>query len=119
LEAGADDFISKPFREEVLFEKLEALLGVRYVSEEEKAPTTSVPPPSQRLALRGQVATLPAALLTDLRQATLAADLDRILGLCEQADVHSPELAQELRRLAEGFAYENLLAMLDGGEEEG
>jgi len=84
---------------------------------EEARAATALPPPSRGPELRAQVATLPAELVTNLRQATLAADPDRILELCEQVDAHSPELAQELRRLAEGFAYQKLIALLESGRK--
>ena len=37
MEIGADDFISKPFREVELFQKIHAHLGVEYVYAEEPA----------------------------------------------------------------------------------
>ena len=38
IQVGADDFVSKPFREETLFEKIEKLLGVKFTWAEEKGP---------------------------------------------------------------------------------
>jgi len=38
LSAGCDDFVRKPFREEVLLEKMAEHLGVRYLYEEVKSP---------------------------------------------------------------------------------
>jgi two-component system sensor histidine kinase/response regulator len=38
LSAGCDDFVHKPFREEVLLEKMAEHLGVRYLYEEVKSP---------------------------------------------------------------------------------
>ncbi|MBD0303848.1 MAG: response regulator [Tolypothrix sp. T3-bin4] len=38
LSAGCDDFVRKPFREEVLLEKIAKHLGVRYLYEEVKSP---------------------------------------------------------------------------------
>ena len=35
LSAGCDDFVRKPFREEVLFDKMEQYLGVRYIYSED------------------------------------------------------------------------------------
>jgi CheY-like chemotaxis protein len=39
LSAGCDDFVRKPFQEEVLLEKIATHLGVRYVYEESSQPT--------------------------------------------------------------------------------
>jgi len=117
IKAGADDFISKPFREEVLFEKIQALLSVKYRYAEESNPTPPMVSSLPDTALRTAVAALPRDLVAKLRQATLSADLEHILELSEQAGVHSPGIAQEIRRLATGFAYENLLALLKNGQE--
>jgi CheY-like chemotaxis protein len=113
LESGADDFISKPFREEVLFRKLEALTGVRYRFAEE-ATTRPKPSLAQPVsAMRASLAALPKDLLTKLRLAALSADLDRIMELAQLAEAQSPEIAQEIRRLAGGFSYKQLLALLE------
>ncbi|HEY9596278.1 MAG TPA: response regulator, partial [Cyanophyceae cyanobacterium] len=37
LSVGCDDFVRKPFREEIIFEKMAEYLGVRYISEEDKS----------------------------------------------------------------------------------
>ncbi len=113
IEAGADDYISKPFREEALLEKIQALLGVRYQYVGEDSPAILPAPSPPAIAVHDGVAALPRDLVAKLRQATLGADLDRILELTEQVEVHSPEIAQELRRLAAGFAYTNVLTLLE------
>jgi CheY-like chemotaxis protein/nitrogen-specific signal transduction histidine kinase len=113
LEAGADDFLSKPFREEVLFEKIQSLLGVRYRVAEESTPTRPAAPRPSATALRSAAATLPADHVEALRQATLSADVERILELASQAEAHSPEVASEVRRLAAEFAYPELLDLLE------
>lgn len=115
LQAGADVFVSKPFREEVLFDKIQALLGVRYRYAEDRAPAPESPASPSTAALRAAVATLPAELLDRLRQATLSVDRELIIELCEQVEPHSPLVAAEARRLAGSFGYTALLAWLDEG----
>lgn len=120
LIAGADGYIPKPFRVEVLLEEIRAMLGVRYRYAEASA--SGAPPRSAAASLsiagrRAQVAALPAGLLSRLRESTLNADLSRILDLILQVEAHAPGLAQELRRRAEAFAYPELLALLESGKE--
>ncbi|MBI2570195.1 MAG: response regulator [Candidatus Schekmanbacteria bacterium] len=121
LAAGADDYLSKPFREEVVFAKLESALGARYLYAEDAV--TAVPAAPSEGARAGTetaseaaaaaAASLPADLSAELRQAILGADLDRVLELATQVEPRSPDLAGELRRLADDFAYPSMLALLD------
>ncbi len=108
LAIGADDFLGKPFREEVLLEKIGTLLGLDYVY----ADAPAAPPPEPRVALslsRGKVAALPPDLVKRLHTATLGADLDLMLELIRQVELHDPSTAGVLRGLADAFRYERLL----------
>jgi CheY-like chemotaxis protein len=110
LEIGADDFLGKPFREDVLLEKIKALLAVDYVYTDEP----SVLKPEQEAAgevWRERAAALPATLINQLHDATLAADLARILELIEQVEKHNVSVAGRMRSLAKDFDYRNLLEM--------
>ncbi len=97
----------------------ETLLGVRYRYAEEDG--TAIPvalpllpvPPAE--VLLGEAAALPGDLVAGLRDAALIADLDRILELTGLLEARAPAMAQELRRLAEGFAYPGILALLERG----
>jgi hypothetical protein len=50
-----------------------------------------------------------------LRDATMIGDFDRVLELVNQIEDITPELAQELRSLAERFDSEQLLTLLNTG----
>ncbi len=117
LDAGADDYLSKPFREEALFGKIQALLGVRYTFGEYMTPLTSTVSDPPQAGSADQLAALPSGLVADLQHAALAADHDRIMELCEQAEEHSPGLARQLRGLAAAFAYKSVLSLLESGKE--
>ena len=114
LAAGADDYLSKPFREDRLFAKIATLLGVRFRMGGD--PLRDVPDSNPTGLV--SVAALPPALVTALRTATLGADLDRILELAEEAAAHDPQAAAALRTLAQRFAYPQILAALPPGEDE-
>ena len=76
LEIGADDFIGKPFREEELFQKIHAHLGVDYVYEAEGA----VAEPEAEAELTPEsLAGLPPILVDQMREAVVQADLDGLL----------------------------------------
>src|SRR4051812_37662531 len=106
MKIGADDFISKPFREAELFQKIHAHAGVEYVYAEQ--PTA----PAQEEAAELTPASLagwPQDLIHPMREAVVTADLDQLLAKIQEVETRDPCLARGLRRLAEGFQYQKLL----------
>jgi len=119
LAAGADDFLGKPFREGELFGKIEGLLHVTYVYEE-PVPAETTPPPGIAPAKPSAPSTnrLLRELIAELREATLAVDVDRMLELVEQVANHDAQLGRELGRLAGQFQYKRLLQLLPDNANE-
>jgi hypothetical protein len=58
---------------------------------------------------------LPGELVHQIREATINADLDRMLELIQQATTHDARAANGLRNLAERFDYQKLLDLLPTG----
>ncbi|MEI6606256.1 MAG: PAS domain S-box protein [Verrucomicrobiota bacterium] len=113
LDAGADDFLAKPFREEELFEKIRLLLGAEYEydSEEvEAAPMSAVNTP---LSSPDALASLPAVLLEQIRSAAIAADYDILLELIRDVEPHNKDLSHVLDALVKRYSYEQLLDLLN------
>jgi signal transduction histidine kinase/DNA-binding response OmpR family regulator len=106
LSAGCDDFVRKPVRESVIFEKIAQHLGVRFVYEERQAPTTAEAGAARLTP--AQLAVLPADWVANLRQAILAADMDQIQTLIDQIREQDRALANELQRLADNFQIDQL-----------
>jgi len=111
--SAADDFLSKPCREEELLEKLRALLNITYDYEE--ADGTGGQPPSGARASRGEgLGQLPAALVEELRNATFSGNIRRLNALIAQvretADLAS---ARTLQELADNYDYDTLTQLLD------
>ena len=110
-EAGGDGFVTKPFREEELLGTMGRLLGLRWLLEAE--PGAPADRGSEEVP---GTAPLPESLRVALREAVLAADLERILGLAREAEGLDPAAAATVRGLAERFEYDRLLVFLgDGG----
>jgi PAS domain S-box-containing protein len=110
MRIGADDFISKPFREAELFQKIQTHVGVEYVYAEEPSLSSAQPVELTPESLAGW----PQHLLDPIREAVVTADFDQLLLRIEDVEARDSEIGKALRRLAEGFQYEKLLDLLGG-----
>jgi CheY-like chemotaxis protein len=113
LAIGADDFISKPFREVELFQKIHIHAGVEYVYAAD--PAGAAPEEAAELtpeSLEG----LPHDLIHPMREAVISADLDQLLAKIQEVEARDPRMAKGLRRLAERFEYQKLLDLFGPGE---
>ncbi|MCK6681747.1 MAG: PAS domain S-box protein [Thermoanaerobaculia bacterium] len=103
LAAGANDFLAKPYREADLLGKVGRLLGVTY-----ERVAHEMPPAINGISAAG----LPSQVVENVRDATLAGDLDRVLTILDAAAPAHPESAARLRELATSFQYDVLLGIL-------
>jgi two-component system sensor histidine kinase/response regulator len=114
LAAGCDDFVRKPFREQVIFEKMAEYLGVRYVYEQD---TNSQGIEEQTSRADGNnltsddLAVMPADWVTQLNQAALEVDADQILQLIEQIPATHLALAEGLTDLVSRFGFDEILEL--------
>ena len=112
MEIGADDFISKPFREAEVFQKIHAHVGIEYVYAEH--PTVVSQDEAAELTPEC-LAGWPQDLIDPMREAVITADLDQLLAKIQEVELRDPRVAQGLRQLAEGFQYQKLLDLLGTG----
>ncbi len=103
LSAGCDDLICKPFREEVLFEKIAHHLNLRYIYEEENSSTSGSAPQLLKSLTTEDLSVMPTDWVVDLYQAALCVDDNRILQLIEQIPKTEANLANALTDLVENF----------------
>lgn len=107
MSEGCDDFLRKPFHEEEIFERLARHLGVKFrYSADEATDAIALQPPLEQLSIGGA---LPGSWLTELEQATIAADLDRMVATIEEIRPHDGALADRLIDWARNFNYEQIL----------
>ncbi|HOU13045.1 MAG TPA: ATP-binding protein [Anaerolineae bacterium] len=118
IAAGCDDFIRKPFRESEIFDILAKHLGVRFIYEmpEDGAhagqtATGAVDDATTLDGLRAALATLPAAWVADLRQATITLDAARLLALAADIRPQAPRLADTLSQWVHNFDYEKIIQL--------
>ncbi len=109
MKIGADDFLSKPFREAELFLKIRTHLGVEYIYAEKPS---AVAQTETAVLTTASMAGWPQDLIRSMREAVITADLDQLLVKIQEAEHHDFPVAQGLRRLAEGFHYQEFLDLL-------
>ncbi len=123
LSEGCDDFVRKPFREEEIFERLARHLGVRFVYEEEALAPALKTDQAEVLLTPAAVATLPAHFRTELLDAAIQADADRVLSLLQwlsqqQMPVGLPggvswtQLTDALESLVHNFRFDLIVQLI-------
>ncbi|HJX64064.1 MAG TPA: PAS domain S-box protein [Polyangia bacterium] len=116
LAAGADDFLSKPFREADLLERLRLPLGVEYISADLPAPRALGPTVVRSNgSVSSALAGLPSSLREEIHTAAVHADYDRLMGLADQLAALDADGASLLRQTVERFDYQKLIDHVQGG----
>ncbi len=110
LDAGCDDFLRKPFRENDIFEAMHKHLGVEYIYEEPIA--TSMIDSEADVLTPSNLASLPAELLARFEDATDRNDLDKIESIITEIRLQHIGLANGLVELAELFDYDAILDLI-------
>ena len=113
LAAGCDDFVRKPLRAEIIFEKIAQHLGVRYRYAAEPGSlsinTTSVLKPPEMIEVE-HLNHMPPAWRTQLHQAAIRVDAEAIGQLIEQIPESQADLAKALTYLVDQFQFEEIVA---------
>ena len=124
LSAGCDDFMRKPFREEVLFDKMAEHLGVHYIYEEEELEKSKVKSPkgyrsayqeskvSEEQPLEVYLSQMSAEWREELHQAAVECSDDLILELSDKIPEANAPLAIALKDLANNFLFDQVLDLI-------
>jgi CheY-like chemotaxis protein len=129
LAAGCDEFVRKPFREEVIFEKMAHYLGVRYVYEELAssentnpvainggAEDTKIDSPFVLQPASFQV--MPSEWVERLYQAADSVDDEEIFRLIEQIPPAHAPLAQSIADSIQNFRYDRLIDLIEAAQSQ-
>jgi PAS domain S-box-containing protein len=114
MDAGCDDLINKPFREELLLEKLSHHLGVEYIYQEENNLTiqqrnTDITPAQ----LQNSLSQMSPEWKQRVYHAAAAGSDDLILQLIEQIPDNNIIFANYLRDLANNFQFEKIMEFMN------
>jgi PAS domain S-box-containing protein len=103
-----DGYIRKPFRENELFNTIGQILGIVFITDEEKPDD----PPSRYLnnpdAIVEDMAKMPQDLRTQMLNKVEAADFHQLIELINNIKSDNPELADHLVTLANNYDYTRL-----------
>jgi len=116
LAAGCDDFVRKPFREQVIFEKLNEHLGVQFVYAEQTTDASWAAEEAELLPASFQV--MPPEWISALQQAAIAIDGDRLLQLVAEIPSEHSGFANQLRELINRFEFDEILELLGGDRSD-
>ncbi len=105
LTTGMDDFVTKPYRFQEIYDSLAQQLGLKYIYRAEAAETQPSP--------IAQTVALPTALRVELQDALANLDNERILALLDQVGEIDRNLADTLSNLAKDFDYPAMLRLLE------
>lgn len=117
FDAGAEGFISKPFKEHEIFEIVASLIDLEYVYAEDDGPEEIERDASE--VTREAVNELSDSVRERLRLALLDADLDRFMAVLDGVAGGHTALCRSLGRMAQSFEYHQLgQLLLDNLNEE-
>ena len=107
LSAGCDDFVRKPFKEEILFDKMAEHLGVQYLYGKSEAGVRSTTQTIQA----SDLTVMPAEWIAQLQKASARAKDKLAIQLIEQIPVEHASLAQNLRNLVDNFHFDKIIEL--------
>lgn len=129
LQAGFDDFVPKPYRENTIFEKMAQHLKIYYIYDEEipgnamvdinsinaeegRTIESKFDTKSHNQALTEALSSLPMELITRFYQAIMAGKIGEVNDLLEEIEQHRPEIVPDLRKSVQSFAFDDLIDIL-------
>ncbi|GET41123.1 PAS domain S-box protein [Microseira wollei] len=123
LSAGCDDFVAKPFREQVILDKMTQYLGVRYVYEQQHSSTPSngelpstTPAGNTHSSFVLQPESfqlMPPEWVKELYDAACSIDNELIFCLIEQIPSESAPLKHAIADLVNNFRCDQIIDLID------
>jgi CheY-like chemotaxis protein/two-component sensor histidine kinase len=110
LSTGCDDFVRKPFREAVIFDKMAQYLGVSYIYEELSSPLQAV---KTSASLQESLSTMPAEWVSKLYQAADFIDNEQIFQLLEQIPSTHTFLRETLTDWVNSFRCDQIIQLIE------
>jgi signal transduction histidine kinase/CheY-like chemotaxis protein len=112
LSAGCDDFVRKPFREQIIFDKMAQYLGVRYIHAAKTEPSTTTYLVSEFSLEPAWLKVMSSEWLTQLEQAAEELDEDLLIKLLEQIPDEHTRLADALKNKVDDFDFDAIIDLV-------
>jgi two-component system sensor histidine kinase/response regulator len=116
LEAGCDDFIQKPLREEILFELLGTHLGVRYLYDGSEATGAEQAAEIDEAQAHAIVRKMPSDWVEAVRAAAMQADDTTLRALLDQVRSEQAALVHRLLVWVNTYQFEPIIGLMQGPE---
>ena len=116
LAAGCDDFVRKPFREQVIFDKMAKYLGVGYIYAQDSQSQgnqilTSLG--DQETLTADELAVMSGEWIAALYQAAIEVDAERIFQLIAQIPENHLALTEKLTQWVRGFCFDEIIELIE------
>ena len=113
LSAGCDDFLRKPFKEQIIFDTLTKHLGVKYIYEQIPAHEHEVDIFQETSISSENLKIMPDQWIVRLYQSALEADKSLVMQIIEEIPDQQTFLVRSLIKLARNFQFEKLIDLAE------
>jgi signal transduction histidine kinase/FixJ family two-component response regulator len=113
LSAGCDDFIRKPFREQMVFDILAKHLGVKYTYENIQPHESEIDFSSELSVTSENLKVMPNSWIMQLYRSSLEADKNVVINLIGEIPDKETFLVRSLTDLAKKFQFEKLIDLTE------
>jgi two-component system sensor histidine kinase/response regulator len=117
LASGCDDFVAKPFREEILLEKIRQHLGVQYVYENNSIIESQNPAKVSEVELFSFLFKMSDEWRMQLNTAAAQCNDESVLGLITQIPPDNQALINSLRELTLNFQFKKIMQLTQVNNE--
>ncbi|HEY9848754.1 MAG TPA: response regulator [Leptolyngbyaceae cyanobacterium] len=119
LAAGCDDFVRKPFREEIIFDKMAEYIGVRYIYEQEVSPVLPIngSPVGSEISLNEILKVMPKEWIEELYQAAESIDNSLLSQLISQIPPTHALLAETLSDWVNQFRCDRIIDLIESSSK--
>ncbi len=111
LSAGCDDFVRKPFTEEMIFQILAKHLGVSYIYKQSLSDETNTP--TDNILTSDNLKVMSDEWILLLYQGSLEGDMNRVMQLIQEIPETEANLTQSLTKIVHQFQFEQLIELTE------
>lgn len=116
LDAGCDDFVAKPFTEEVIFDKLIQHLGVKFIFKDKDSVASDRDRQDKNQTISAKdINSLAPELVSQINQAAIAVDSSQIEQLITEIPQAKQYIAQALTKMLNDYDFDGIINLTETG----